>query len=132
MPKEVIKTKDWHGPSWVTTNGNLVFIAGVGRAGDDTPTQMRTALESIKSKLEQIGSSIENVMFALVFLRDLWNRERYLNKIWKEYFPRDGDPLRMCVGADLHPAGPWPRTSEPGPHDTSAPLEIEIFAIAQK
>jgi len=82
--------------------GDLVFTGGVtGRPGD-AKTQIRNTLEKIKSVLQGAGASMENVVKANVYLRDIGDRERYLNDLWREYFPKD-PPARTCLQAGLSP-----------------------------
>ena len=82
--------------------GNLVFTSGItGRPGD-VETQIRNTLNKLKSILEAAGTSFENVVKATVYLADLNDRERYLNKIWQETFPKN-PPARTCIQAGLAP-----------------------------
>lgn len=80
--------------------GNLFFSSG--RACDpekpgDTETQIKQTMENLKKTVEEAGTSMANVIKATVYLKDLKDRERYLNKIWAEYFPTGG-PARTCIG----------------------------------
>ena len=80
--------------------GNLFFSSG--RACDpneptDVETQIKQTMENLKNVLVNAGTSMENVVKATVYLKDLSDRERYLNKIWKEYFPKD-PPARTTLG----------------------------------
>lgn len=82
--------------------GNLVFTSGMtGRPGD-VETQISFTLKKLKSVLESAGTSFENVVKATVYLADLNDRERYLNKIWRETFP-ENPPSRTCVQVGLAP-----------------------------
>jgi len=82
--------------------GNLVFLSGVTGKGPDTGTQIKSIFESIKTTLEEVGSSLENVINATVYLTDLEEREKYLNPIWSELFPRN-PPTRTTVQVVLAP-----------------------------
>ena len=45
--------------------------------------------------------SMENVVSALVHLEDINDRPKYLNPLWREYFPGE-PPTRTCVEAGLN------------------------------
>ncbi|MEM2876230.1 MAG: RidA family protein [Candidatus Bathyarchaeia archaeon] len=96
--------------------GDLVFTAGMTGGSGDTETQIRNTFSRLKDVLEKAGTSMENVVKATVYLTDLADRERYLNKIWKEMFPKN-PPARTCIQAGL--AG-----------DTK--VEIEMIAVIPK
>jgi len=93
--------------------GNLVFTAGMTGGSGDTETQIRNTFQRLKEVLEKAGTSLENVVKATVYLTDLSDREKYLNKIWKEMFP-ENPPARTCIQVGL--AG-----------DTK--VEIEMIAV---
>ena len=80
--------------------GKLFFTSGTAAYPEkpgDTETQIRQTMENLKKSLENAGTSMENVVKGTVFLQDLNDRERYLNKIWAEYFP-ENRPARTCIG----------------------------------
>lgn len=80
--------------------GKLFFTSGTASYPEkpgDTETQIRQTMENLKKSLENAGTSMENVVKGTVFLQDLNDRERYLNKIWAEYFP-ENRPARTCIG----------------------------------
>jgi len=82
--------------------GNLVFTSGMtGRPGD-VETQIRNTLKKLQATLESAGTTFENVVKATVYLADLKDRERYLNKIWRETFP-ENPPSRTCIQVGLAP-----------------------------
>ena len=70
--------------------GNLVY----------TVTQIRNTFQRLKDVLEKSGTSMDNVLKATVFLADLSDRSKYLNGIWKEYFPHN-PPSRTCIQVGL-------------------------------
>jgi 2-iminobutanoate/2-iminopropanoate deaminase len=82
--------------------GNLVFTSGMTGTPGDVETQIRNTLKKLKSVLESAGTSFENVIKATVYLADLKDRERHLNKIWKETFP-ENPPSRTCIQVGLAP-----------------------------
>jgi 2-iminobutanoate/2-iminopropanoate deaminase len=82
--------------------GNLVFLSGMTGAPGDPGTQIRNIFGKISKTLEEAGSSLENVVNATVYLTDLNDRPKYLNPIWKEFFPVN-PPTRTCIQAGLNP-----------------------------
>ena len=88
--------------------GNLVFTSGQAgldqnnNISPDVTTQIRKTFENLKAILEAAGSGFKNVVEVTVFLRDLSDREKYLNPIWNELFPVD-PPARTSVQAVMRP-----------------------------
>jgi len=83
--------------------GQLLFLSGVmGDVTADVPTQITQILESIKAALEAAGSNMQNVVKATVYLRDIADRERYLNALWQRYFS-ESPPARTTVQVGLGP-----------------------------
>lgn len=85
--------------------GNLFFYTGYPSEATGEWTvdrQIRAILEELKQDLKQVGSSLENVVKATVYLVNLDDRERYLNPVWKEYFPKAA-PVRCTIQAWLAP-----------------------------
>jgi len=83
--------------------GSLFFLSGVmGDISADVPTQITQVLENIKATLEAAGSSMRNVVKTTVYLRDIADRERYLNPIWQKYFS-ESPPARTTVQVGLGP-----------------------------
>jgi len=86
--------------------GNLYFITGYpgGVPGDwGVDRQIRVILDFVKKSLQDAGSSLENVVKATIYLVNLDDRERYLNPIWDEYFPKEPKPVRCTIQAWLAP-----------------------------
>jgi enamine deaminase RidA (YjgF/YER057c/UK114 family) len=80
--------------------GNLLFLSGMIGKGDDKESKFRDTFEKIKGVLKENGLSMENVVSAVVYLEDIGDRPKYLNPLWREYFP-DNPPTRTCVEAGL-------------------------------
>ena len=76
--------------------GEIVYTSGSATSTGDTPTQIRFCLEQLKGRLESAGASLRTVDKATVYLTDMSNREKYLNEIWREYFPAN-PPCRTTV-----------------------------------
>ncbi|MEM2905387.1 MAG: RidA family protein [Candidatus Bathyarchaeia archaeon] len=93
--------------------GSLLFLSGLlGDTSADVPTQITQILEKVKAKLEAAGSSMRNVVKATVYLRDIADRERYLNAIWQKYFS-ESPPARTTVQVGLG----------------AAAVEIDVIAV---
>jgi len=76
----------------IDNNGETV---GLG----DTSAQTRHVLESIQKVVEAAGGDMTDVVYNMIFLKDL---EDYslMNTIYEEYFPVN-PPARWCIRADL-------------------------------
>ncbi len=81
---------------------NLIFTSGqvgLGLDGklvsDDVKGQTKKALENIKNILEDNGSSLDNVIKTMVFLRDMKDFTP-MNEVYKEFF-QSSFPARSTV-----------------------------------
>ena len=80
--------------SRVRRAGGLLFLSGMIGRGDDKESKFRDTFERIKGVLE-------DVVKATIYLEDIEDRPKYLNPLWREYFP-DEPPTRTCVEAGLN------------------------------
>ncbi len=126
MTKRIIKT-DQAPPAIgaysqaVVANG-LVFASGQlaldPRTGQlvpgDARTQTKRIMENLKAVLTAAGSSMEKVVKAMVFLRDL-NDFGVVNEIYGEYF-QENPPARSTVQVAKLPR--------------EAAVEIDVIALA--
>jgi enamine deaminase RidA (YjgF/YER057c/UK114 family) len=80
------------------TYGNLIFIAGVGyhQAGD-IRVHTKGVLDSIKTQLESVGSSMEKVLKANVYLNNL-NDYAGMNEVFQGAFGAE-PPVRTTIAA---------------------------------
>lgn len=80
--------------------GNLVFIGGC--IADDTSAPMaeqtRNILGKIGGYLEQVGSGLDRVVTATIFVTDL-TQKREMDAVWTEVFG-DNLPARATVGVN--------------------------------
>lgn len=100
---------------------DLIFLSGT--IGSDPSTgemapggieaETRKALENIRGVLESAGSSMQNVLKATVFLRDM-DDFGTMNAIYAEFFPAD-PPARSAVQVARLPR--------------DAAIEIEVIAL---
>lgn len=102
--------------------GNLIFTSGQlplnqnGELVADIEGATRQALDNIKVILESAGSSLNNVVKTVVFLRDI-NDFAAMNAVYATYFPIN-PPARSAVQAARLPK--------------DAILEIEAIALAKQ
>jgi len=105
-------------------SGNLYFSSGLTGVrpearkdplafGGDIKEQTHTILKLHKANLESLGSSLENVLKATVFLADVKTEKNAFNEVYAQYFPKDA-PARSAVGAEFP--------------DTATRVEIELVA----
>ena len=100
--------------------GNLLFTSGqipiepsTGQViQGDIQIQTRQVLENLKAVLEAGGSSLEKVLKATVFIKDM-NDFVKVNEIFAEYF-QENPPARSCIEAARLPKD----------------VEVEIEAVA--
>jgi enamine deaminase RidA (YjgF/YER057c/UK114 family) len=87
--------------SRVRRAGRVLYLSGIIGRGDTKESKFRDTFERIKGVLEENGLSLEDVVKATVYLEDINDRPKYLNPLWREYFP-DNPPTRTCVEAGLN------------------------------
>jgi len=78
--------------------GNLFFMSGCCNLGETVEEEIRKNMEELGQFLAGQGCSFKDIVKATVYLKDLNDRERCLNAIWKEYFP-ENPPARTCIEA---------------------------------
>lgn len=68
----------------------------------DIEKQTIQVLENIKAILERAGSSLDNVIKATIFIRDISQWET-VNKVYARYLEKGIPPARSVIaGADIH------------------------------
>jgi 2-iminobutanoate/2-iminopropanoate deaminase len=78
--------------------GNLLFIAGVGYHKEgDIKVHTKNVLDSIKSQLESVGSSMEKVLKCNVYLNDLKDYDG-MNEVFRGSFGPE-PPVRTTIAA---------------------------------
>ena len=80
--------------------GKVFYMSGMCNIADTLEAEIRMNMEELLERLEKVGSGFEHVLSATVYLRDLNDRERVLNDLWKDYFP-ENPPARTCVEAGI-------------------------------
>ncbi len=111
--KEIISTTKAPAPvgpySPVVAFDKLIFISGQGPLDTETGQlitatvgeEARQTLENIKNILEDVGSSMSNVLKVTAYLGDMDNFSAF-NEVYAEYFPSD-PPARTCIQAGRLP-----------------------------
>ena len=126
MSKEIISTKNAPGAigpySQAIKVSNLVFSSGqipidpaTGElVNSDIKAATKRVLENLKAILEEAGTSLENVIKTVVYLRDMEDFAA-VNEIYSQYFTSK-QPARSCVQVAKLPK--------------DAMVEIEVVAMA--
>ena len=77
-------------------SGQIPFVpATMTRVSDDVRDQTRQSLENVKAIVEAAGYSMENVVKAGVFIKDM-NDFAAVNEVYNEYLG-NVKPARACV-----------------------------------
>ena len=76
--------------------GNLFFLSGVCCEADSVEAELRKNIDSIAATLAKQGATLADVVSVTVYLRDIHDRERCLNRVWQERFP-EPRPARTTV-----------------------------------
>ena len=85
---------------FVCTAGMLALDASGNLIGDgDAGAQTRQVMENIKEILEEAGGSLEDIVYNMIFLKDLADYGA-MNEVYATYFPNN-PPARACVQAGL-------------------------------
>lgn len=124
MNKQVIKTDNAPeaiGPysqgiivgDFVYTSGQIPINPKTGIMETDIKLATKQSMENIKAILEEVGTSLENVIKTTIFLKDL-NDFNVVNEVYATYF-KENNPARSCVEVAKLPK--------------DAVIEIEAIAI---
>jgi 2-iminobutanoate/2-iminopropanoate deaminase len=126
--KKVIHDVDFlvkAGPySHIVEAGGFLFVSGMLPADserklaitDDVKAATELVLSNIKKALESVGSGLDKVVKATVFLQDMADFNG-MNGVYRTFFP-ENPPARSCVAVREIPG--------------NFPLEIEVVAIIRK
>lgn len=106
MKREVINTKNAPGAigpysqgirvgDFVYTSGQLPINPSTGVMETDIKVATKQSMENVKAILEAAGTSLENVVKASIFLKDL-NDFAAVNEVYGTYFT-ENPPARSCV-----------------------------------
>ena len=107
MKKEIINTTKAPaalGPySQAIKAGNIIYVSGqiplipetMEIISDDVQEQTKQSLENVKAVLEAAGATLNDVVKASVFIKDM-NDFAKINEIYATYFT-ENKPARACV-----------------------------------
>jgi 2-iminobutanoate/2-iminopropanoate deaminase len=97
----------------VYVSGQLPIDPNTGEMPIETGEQARQSLENVKHILEAAGASLDDVVKATVFLKDLADFDA-VNDVYKQYFTKEY-PARCCFEVSRLPK--------------DAKVEIEVVAV---
>ena len=84
----------------VCTAGMLALDASGNLVGEgDAGAQTRQVMENIREILEEAGGSMEDIVYNMIFLKDLADYGA-MNEVYATYFP-NSPPARACIQAGL-------------------------------
>ncbi|MFT8244554.1 RidA family protein [Roseomonas sp. BN140053] len=95
-----------HGGNAVLSNvveyHGFVYLAGITAddLSQDVSGQTQQILAKIDALLEEGGTDKTRLLQAQVWLKDIRDRDA-LNKLWVEWLPQGGAPVRACVEANM-------------------------------
>ncbi len=99
-------SKSFPGSAAVVAEGKLVFVSGQGPDANSMDMgieeQTRSTMDRIKTTLEQVGSSMGNVVKATIFLKDM-SHYAAVNEVYGSYFEKE-PPARTCIQIVRMPA----------------------------
>ncbi len=99
--------------------GDYLYVSGQGARdanGAFASTfegQVRQCFQNVKSVIDAAGLTMEHIVYSQAYLDNMANYEA-LDRIWKEYFPKNG-PARAVLGVARMP--------------TNTPVEINAVAV---
>ncbi|MCX6815851.1 MAG: RidA family protein, partial [Candidatus Aenigmarchaeota archaeon] len=111
MKKEIIKIKGIAAPpspfNHAVKAGNFIFLSSQLSAdlklhkilGGNIRKQTRQALKNIKFLLESSGSSMDNIVKVVIYMKNVKKDFNAMNEVYREYFKRGEEPARVTVQA---------------------------------
>ena len=126
MKKEIVAFANIHPPetafNHVIRAGDFLFLTSqisvdlkTGKIlGGDIVTQTRQALNNVKFLLESCGTSMDQVVKVILYLRKAADRQK-VNEVYREYFTKGQEPAKVTVQAPSPIAG--------------IDIEIEVTAV---
>ena len=111
MKKEIIQVKGIiapHSPfNHVVKAGNFIFLSSQLSAdlkvhkiiGGNISEQTKQALENIKFLLKSAGSSMDNIVKIVIYMKDVKNDFDAMNEVYRKYFKKGEEPARVTVQA---------------------------------
>lgn len=89
--------------SATVTHNQTIYLSG--QVPEDVTADIReqttTTLNKIDLLLEEKGSSRENILSAVIYLRDIDNDFVSMNEVWDSWVPEGSAPVRTCIEAHM-------------------------------
>ncbi|MEM9138718.1 MAG: RidA family protein [Pseudomonadota bacterium] len=87
--------------SQIVIHGSTIYLAGqVGTEGASVAQQTTDILGKIDGLLAEAGSSKENILQAIIWLKSMDDFAE-MNGVWDAWVPEGHAPARACGSADL-------------------------------
>ena len=111
MKKQVIKLDGIITPPTPFNNavkaGNFIFLSSQLSVDlkthkiieGDIRKQTRQALENIKFLLESAGSSMDNIVRCVIYMKNVKKDFKAMNEVYRKYFKKGEEPARVTVQA---------------------------------
>jgi 2-iminobutanoate/2-iminopropanoate deaminase len=111
MKKQIIKPKGIVDPpspfNHIVRAGDFIFLSSQLSAdltihkilGGNIQEQTKQALENIKFLLESAGSSMNNIVKCVIYMKDVKKDFKSMNDIYQTYFKKGEEPARVTVQA---------------------------------
>jgi len=96
----VIPPYDEYDLSTLVVSDNTVYIGHIGAGGKTIEEQLENIFKKLRSYLEEIDLSLENVVKLTVILKDI-NDFKKMHKIWCKYFEEGNYPVRAVITSDF-------------------------------
>jgi reactive intermediate/imine deaminase len=77
-------------------NGTTVYLSGQIGRGEGIEAQTRAAMESVKTRVEEVGGTMDDIVKCLVMLTDMSNFSA-MNSVYTTYFMKHR-PARSAFG----------------------------------
>jgi 2-iminobutanoate/2-iminopropanoate deaminase len=111
MRKEIVKIAGIANPpspfNHVVKAGNFIFLSSQLSADLKTNKilsgnireQTKQSLENIKFLLESSGSSMDNIVKVVIYMKDVKKDFKEMNEVYSRYFHKGREPARVTVQA---------------------------------
>ena len=111
VKKEIISVERVIAPpspfNHIVKAGNFIFLSSQLSVdlnnhkilGGNIREQTKQALENIKFLLESVGSSMNNIVKCVIYMKDVKNDFKAMNEIYSTYFKKGEEPARVTVQA---------------------------------
>ena len=81
----------------VVINNGMIHLAGLVGEGPDIGSQTGSIIDQLEQALTENGSSLTNLVSALIFITDMGNKPA-MNEVWKQRIPASCLPTRATIG----------------------------------